>query len=144
MTERYEADYGHKWCLICGSDNPLSFGLTFRADNDGIAYGSFQSHTGLQGYDGYIHGGVISALLDSVMTHCLFHRGVRAVTGELNIRFKFPCSLYCRFGFASLGSIGSRPQLYYVKAELLYEQQVMARAKAKFMEIGINGSLIRS
>jgi acyl-coenzyme A thioesterase PaaI-like protein len=143
MTERYEADYGHKWCLICGSDNPLSFGLTFRADNDGIAYGSFQSHTGLQGYDGYIHGGVISALLDSVMTHCLFHRGVRAVTGELNIRFKFPVPCTAVLDLRAWVVSVITP-VYYVKAELLYEQQVMARAKAKFMEIGINGSLIRS
>jgi hypothetical protein len=86
-TEQCKTDYGHRWCLMCASDNPLSLGLTFRADGDGAVYGSFQSHAGLQGYDGYIHGGVISALLDSVMTHCLFHSGVRAVTGELNIRF---------------------------------------------------------
>ena len=139
MTEQCKVDYGHRWCLMCGSDNPLSFGLTFRADDDGVVYGSFQSHTGLQGYDNYMHGGVVSALLDSAMTHCLFNRGVRAVTGELNIRFKFPVPCTATLDLQAWVVSVITP-VYYVKAELLYERQVMARAKAKFMEIGIDGS----
>ncbi len=133
MTEQNEIDYGHRQCLMCGSENPLSLGLTFRAGNDGIVHGSFQSHNGLQGYDGYIHGGVISALLDSVMTHCLFHRGVKAVTGELTIRFKFPVPCTAVLDLRAWVALAHAP-LYYVEAELLYEQRVMARAKAKFME----------
>jgi acyl-coenzyme A thioesterase PaaI-like protein len=143
MAERCEVDYGHRWCLMCGSDNPLSFGLNFSADDHGIVYGSFQSHSGLQGYDGYMHGGVISALLDSVMTHCLFHRGVRAVTGELNIRFKFPVSCTAALDLRAWVKTIVTP-LYYVEAELLYEQTVMARAKAKFMEVGSDGSCLQS
>jgi acyl-coenzyme A thioesterase PaaI-like protein len=139
MTEQCKVDYGHRWCLMCGSDNPLSLGLTFRADDNDVVYGSFQSHTRLQGYDNYIHGGVISALLDSVMTHCLFNRGVRAVTGELNIRFKFPVPCTAALDLRAQVVSVIAP-VYYVKAELLYEQKVMAWAKAKFMEIGINGS----
>lgn len=136
MTERCEVDYGHRWCLMCGSDNPLSLGLTFRADDDGVVYGSFQSHNGFKGYDDYMHGGVVSALLDSVMTHCLFHRGVRAVTGELNIRFKLPVPCTAALDLRAWVVSVIAP-LYYVEAELLYKQQVMARAKAKFMEIGM-------
>lgn len=133
MTKRREAGYGHRQCLMCGSDNPLSFGLTFHADNDGVVYGSFQTHDGLQGYDGYVHGGVISSLLDSAMTHCLFHQGVKAVTGELNIRFKSPVPCKATLDLRAWVALARTP-LYYVEAELLYEQQVMARAKAKFME----------
>jgi len=141
MAERWEVDYGHRWCLMCGSDNPLSFGLNFSADDRGFVYGSFQSHTGLQGYDGYMHGGVISGLLDSVMTHCLFHRGVRAVTGELNIRFKFPVPCTAALDLRAWVVSVIAP-VYYVRSELLYEQQIMARASAKFMEIGINRSSV--
>ncbi len=137
MTERNELDYGHRQCLMCGSDNPLSFGLTFRAGDDGVVYGSFQSHGGLQGYDGYMHGGVISALLDSVMTHCLFHRGIKAVTGELTVRFKFPVPCTATLDLQAWVKSVVTP-LYYVEAELLYEKRVMARAKAKFMETETN------
>jgi len=133
MRKQYKADHCHRQCLMCGSDNPLSLGLTFRADNDGVVYGSFQSHHGLQGYDGYMHGGVISALLDSVMTHCLFHRGIKAVTGELTVRFKFPVPCTASLDLRAWVKLVVTP-VYYVEAELLYEQQVMARAKAKFME----------
>ncbi len=141
MTERNEADYVHRQCLMCGSDNPLSLGLTFRADENGVVYGSFQSHDGLQGYDGYMHGGVISALLDSVMTHCLFHRGVKAVTGELTVRFKFPVPSTAALDLRGWVKSVATP-LYYVEAELLYEQRVMARAKAIFMETEVDPRII--
>lgn len=94
---------------------------------------SFQPHRGLQGYEGILHGGVISALLDSAMTHCLFHHGVRAVTVELRVRFLQP--VYCQ------GTLGLRarillakPPLYRLRAELGAEEQIMAWAEAKFME----------
>lgn len=133
MAKQYKTNYFHRQCLMCGTDNPLSFGLTFRAGDGGVVYGRFQSHTGLQGYDGYMHGGVISALLDSVMTHCLFHQGIRAVTGELTIRFKFPVPCTAALDLRAWVKSVITP-VYYVEAELLCEQQVMARAKAKFME----------
>jgi hypothetical protein len=52
-------------------------------------------------------------------------------------RFPVPCIAALDLRARVVSVIGP---LYYVKAELLYEQKVMARAKAKFMEIGIDGS----
>jgi acyl-coenzyme A thioesterase PaaI-like protein len=89
-------------------------------------------HPGLQGYDGILHGGVISALLDEAMTHCLFHHGVKAVTGELRVRFLKPVPCQADLDLKAWLS-SERPPLYRVKAELVHEQQVVARAEAKFM-----------
>ena len=83
----------HADCVLCGSRNPLSLGLSFHPGDDGGVRTLFQAHSGLQGYKGILHGGVISSLLDAAMTHCLFHQGIEAVTGDLHVRFvkSVPC-----------------------------------------------------
>jgi acyl-coenzyme A thioesterase PaaI-like protein len=93
----------------------------------------FQAYPGLQGYDGILHGGVIAALLDAAMTHCLFYRGVQAVTGDLRIQFlqPVPCNSLLDLRAKVLSVT---PPLYCVKAELVFEQRVMAWAEAKFMQ----------
>ncbi|HDQ44123.1 MAG TPA: PaaI family thioesterase [bacterium] len=121
----------HSGCLLCGAGNPWSFRLTFAPDADGVK-SKFQTHPNLQGYDGILHGGVTSALLDAAMTHCLFHHGVRAVTADLHVRFlhPIPCPecLALRSWMAA-----SKPPLYKVKSELWVEDRLMARAEASFI-----------
>ena len=88
--ESLSARCGHAGCLLCGEDNPWSVGLRFRATDDGAVVAEFAGHPGLQGYEGLLHGGVIAALLDAAMTHCLFHHGVVGLTGELSVRYLHP------------------------------------------------------
>ena len=78
---------GHSRCLLCGNLNPRSLNLSFQAAEDGGVRTRFKADTELQGYDDILHGGVIASLLDAAMTHCLFHHGVQAVTGDLHVRF---------------------------------------------------------
>jgi acyl-coenzyme A thioesterase PaaI-like protein len=94
VYEEHGAMGSHRYCLLCGSENPLSMRLSFRNNQDGSVTADFQSHNHLQGYNGIMHGGVISALLDSVMTNCLFRNGIEAVTGELTVKFfeSVPCN----------------------------------------------------
>ena len=124
---------GHINCLVCGARNPWSLGLCFRVGEEGTVQTQFQAHPGLQGYEGILHGGVTSGLLDAAMTHCLFHHGVRAVTADLHVRFlrPIPCEalLDVKAWLVSL-----RPPLYCVAAEIVREQKVMATAEAKFMQ----------
>jgi acyl-coenzyme A thioesterase PaaI-like protein len=122
----------HDWCLLCGEKNPWSLNLSFHADNGGVMT-KFQTRQALQGYKGIIHGGVISALLDAAMTHCLFHQGIRAVTGDLRVRFLKPVSCH---GVLNLRAwiLSATPPLYRLKAELSTGEQIMAWAKATFMQ----------
>ena len=123
---------GHGRCLLCGERNPCSLKLVFEADDEGGVKTRFQSHQGLQGYDDMLHGGVIASLLDAAMTHCLFHHGVQAVTGDLHVRFVNPVS-----GDASLEIrawvVSSRPPLYRLRAEIGQDQRIMAWAESKFI-----------
>jgi acyl-coenzyme A thioesterase PaaI-like protein len=124
---------GHGFCLLCGERNPWSLKIAFEADGNGNVSAKLQSHSGLQGYDGLIHGGVISALLDAAMTHCLFHRGVQAVTGDLRVRFRrlIPCHTAL---FLQAWVISARPPLYCLRAEVMDAGRLAAWAEAKFMQ----------
>jgi acyl-coenzyme A thioesterase PaaI-like protein len=106
--------------------------LCFGLDEDDVTSARFQADPRLQGYEGILHGGMIAALLDSAMTHCLFHQGVRAVTGDLRVRFKRPIS--CRAELVIRAWIlTSRPPLYRLRAEICNEGSVMAWGEAKFL-----------
>jgi len=122
----------HQNCLICGNENPWSLGLQFHAANDGWVYSEFQAHDKLQGYDGIMHGGMVSSLLDAAMTHCLFHQNIRAVTGELLVRFLHPVACDSKLTVRARILLEKSP-LYIVQSELICEKKVMARAKAKFI-----------
>ena len=123
----------HKNCFICGNENPWSLGLKFQEMNDNWIYSEFQAHDKLQGYDGILHGGIISSLLDAAMTHCLFHRGIQAVTGELLVRFLHPTVCDSKLKVRARILFEKIP-LYVVESELICEDEVMARAKAKFIQ----------
>lgn len=124
--------FGHSHCLMCGSRNPNSLGLSFRLEDDGSVSASFQAHDGLQGYDGIMHGGFIAALLDSAMTNCLFLNGVRALTGELKVRYRKPVPSDALVDLRAW-SVSSGSRLFVLEAELSCSSEVMATARAKFM-----------
>jgi acyl-coenzyme A thioesterase PaaI-like protein len=128
------AIHGHSHCLLCGRDNPTSFGLSFAMRN-GVAHARFQAYPGLRGYDGLLHGGVIASLLDAAMTHCLFHQDVQAVTGDLRVRFVRPVACHMAVDL-SAWIVSATPPLYRLRAELACEDTLMAWAEAKFMRRG--------
>jgi uncharacterized protein (TIGR00369 family) len=98
-----------------------------------VAYARFQAHAGLQGYDGVLHGGVIASLLDAAMTHCLFHQGVQAVTGDLHIRFVRPVACDLAVDLRAW-IVSAAPPLYRLRAELAHEGTLLAWGEAKFMQ----------
>jgi uncharacterized protein (TIGR00369 family) len=129
----------HRYCLMCGRDNPLSFGLRFTPAGDGSVATLFQSDESLQGYSGIMHGGVLSALLDTAMAHCLLHQEIEAVTGELNVRFFQPVA--CHSTLAIRAWIDqSLPPLYHLRAEIRVAGKRVCRAKGRFMARGEHAS----
>lgn len=78
-------------------------------------------------------GGVIASLLDSAMTNCLFRKGIRAVTGELKIRYRHPVPCHAELELRAWVVRDNNP-LFLVESELLMEERIMAKASAKFMK----------
>jgi len=127
------ANNGHSQCLFCGDRNPRSLNLSFHAEGDGVVKTRFKAEAELQGYDGIIHGGVIAALLDAAMTHCLFHQGIQAITGDLHVRFVQPVACKASLEIRAW-VLFSHPPLHHLRAEITVDEHVMAWAEAKFVQ----------
>jgi uncharacterized protein (TIGR00369 family) len=123
----------HADCLFCGKQNPIGFKLTFHARDDGSVHAMFPCERPLQSYPETLHGGVVSALLDSAMTNCLFSRGIVAVTAELAVRFLSPVKLDQPVEVTAAVTRVRGP-LHYLRAELTQGRTLTARARATFME----------
>jgi uncharacterized protein (TIGR00369 family) len=79
--------YGYCW--ICGEKNPDGLQLKFNLNKTAkTLQTSFIPAETYQGYDGIVHGGILSALLDEAMAKLAFELGYNAVTAMLNVRFK--------------------------------------------------------
>lgn len=126
------------YCLLCGRDNPLSFGLNFKQDGAGAVSATFTGNSSLQGYSGIMHGGILSALLDTAMAQCLLHQDIEAVTGELNVRYleQVDCD-----GTMDIKAWidSSLPPLYHLRSEIRINDKIVCKAKARFMERGGQG-----
>jgi acyl-coenzyme A thioesterase PaaI-like protein len=117
---------------MCGEQNSMSFKLEFRAAADESVYADFEPFPELQGYEGQMHGGIICSLLDSAMVHCLFHKGVEAVTAELTVKYAklVPYDSPIRVRAWVTEKILT---LYRVKSELSVNGEILASAESKFM-----------
>ncbi len=123
----------HENCVVCGPSNDRGLHLQFVSLADGSVQASFDCGKAFEGYAGSLHGGVISALLDGAMTHCIFAHGHAGVTAELKVRYRHPVVIdhvAIVHGLIKLYS----PPLYLMEAELLQDGQVKATATAKFMD----------
>lgn len=77
-------------CFGCGKDNPMGLHLHFRTDKDGC-YTSFVPQPVHQSYDGRMHGGLISTLLDETMgNYPYMYEHKVAYTARLEVRFRQP------------------------------------------------------
>ena len=79
-----------------------------------------------------IHGGVIAALMDTAIIHWLFQHGIRAVTGDLRVRYLQPVA--CNIPLELIAwLVFPCPPLYHLKAELRAGGRPLARAEGKCM-----------
>jgi uncharacterized protein (TIGR00369 family) len=127
-------EFDHAACLLCGTENPWSLGLTFVPDSNGRVCTVLKADERLQGYAGMLHGGVSAAVLDSAMTHCLFHLGVRGVTADLRVRYVKAVPLNAGVELRAWVTVET-PPLYRLKAELTLAGEVLVWAEATFCEI---------
>lgn len=123
----------HPMCLVCGEDNPNGLKLKFKVQSDGSVAAVFNCLPGLQSYPNVLHGGVISAILDTAMVNALFAIGIVAVTATLEVRFVAP-TVTGRFAKVRAWTESSAAHpLYLQRAELIQDGKVMVEAKAKFL-----------
>ena len=123
----------HSNCVVCDPANKRGLGLEFAVLEEGGVEAEFSCNRLFEGYPNFLHGGVVSSLLDGAMTNCIFSRGLVAFTAELNVRFLQPVATDTPATVRAWIDSYSRP-LHVVKAEVRQDRRVKACAVGKFME----------
>ncbi len=122
----------HPHCWVCAPGNEHGLAVEFNEDDTGAVEGTFPCDEGFTGYPGFLHGGMISVLLDGAMTNCLMARGIPGVTADLQIRFLRPVLIgkpVTVRGWLDR----SRGPVHILGAELRQDGEILATAVGKFM-----------
>ena len=87
--------YGN--CFVCGENNTGGLQLHFDIDKEKQTLKTiFVAKPVYQGYDGIVHGGIITTLLDEAMAKLAYELGYKVMTASMEIAASwlfFTCSL---------------------------------------------------
>jgi uncharacterized protein (TIGR00369 family) len=125
------------YCFVCGAENPIGLRLKFEFDEEKgemVSRTTFAQH--FQGWQGVLHGGLISTVLDEIMFHAVLHRIKRkSVTAELNVRFKKPAMMDKEFTLKGK-VIDIRKRLIFTEGVVIdSDNNVIATASGKFIQV---------
>lgn len=124
----------HEACFACGACNSNGLHLTFIRQDDGCVVARCVIDHSFEGYPGVVQGGIVATLLDSAMTNCLFHRGIEALTAQLNIRYREPVETGQSLTVeARLHN--QRGRLYELSASVTQQGTIRATASARFLRV---------
>ncbi|MFH1893959.1 MAG: PaaI family thioesterase [Candidatus Zixiibacteriota bacterium] len=121
----------HPNCAVRSADDPLGLGLESDTSEDGTTSITVRDGLRFQGYQGRLHGGIISLLFDAAMTHCLFANGLSGVTASLNIRFLWPV-ISGRSITVCAQVEKQKSHLHLLKGTLHQGGELKSKAEAKF------------
>jgi uncharacterized protein (TIGR00369 family) len=122
----------HPRCIACSPEGQPGLGLEFREVGDGSVQATFDCAAIFEGYPGRVHGGIISTILDSAMTNCLFAQGHQAVTAELSVKFHAPVAVE-RTALTEARTTRDLFPLFLMEASLHQDGITKATATAKFL-----------
>jgi acyl-coenzyme A thioesterase PaaI-like protein len=75
-------------CVVCGPDHPHGLRIRFNASPDGGASAEWTPTSEWEGFEGIVHGGIISTVMDEAMSKAVAATQSQALTGELRVRFR--------------------------------------------------------
>ena len=122
-------------CFACGRKNPISLKLDFNFYEENKVKAEFIPHKNLQGFQDILHGGIISTVLDEAMAKVINMQGIKAVTVEINVRFKQAAPVEKKYDVH--GILKKQKKNIFITESYLNDEndKLYASAKAKFMEI---------
>jgi uncharacterized protein (TIGR00369 family) len=141
MTEPAEkltpmAHIAQNRCFGCGPASTIGLHLEFLLAEDGAVVCLPTIPERYEGPPGYLHGGIIATLLDEAMSKTVRARGLKAVTGRMEIDYRRPVrsAAPIRMEGRLLRSEGRK---HWTEARILDARgHVLAEAKGIFIEIG--------
>ncbi|QYJ86942.1 PaaI family thioesterase [Shewanella mesophila] len=127
--------FSHQNCMLCGTQALLGLNLHFYSTPDQLVWARARGTIHQQGYQGILHGGFLSSLLDSGMCQALFQQNIEAVTADMNIRYLHEVPVDSQILIKGK-IISARAPLYKVEGELYVQGKLMVKSTARFMKKG--------
>lgn len=123
-------------CYVCGVKNPAGLAVPFQVNKETRSIsGSFTPIQNHQGYEGIVHGGILSALLDEAMVKLAVSLGIPAVTAEITVTFRTPAAPGDRLTIS--GSLFDEAhKLIRAEARIERGPVLIAKASGKLLRIG--------
>ncbi|SJZ41331.1 PaaI family thioesterase [Selenihalanaerobacter shriftii] len=125
---------GEEMCFACGPKNPIGLKLEFEL-NDDIIESKFTPEEVHQGFDGIMHGGLVSTLLDEIMANMLYLQGVKAVTAKMETKFRKPVEIGQELTITGWIEREKKRTINTAAKIINQEGQKVAEAEAVFMRI---------
>ncbi|MGB7984100.1 MAG: PaaI family thioesterase [Terracidiphilus sp.] len=75
-------------CFACGPENSRGLHLNFQSNEAGEMAAEWIPESELEGFQGIVHGGIVSTVLDEAMSKAVAETGEKALTAELRVRFR--------------------------------------------------------
>lgn len=126
-------------CFACGKNNPDGLKLIFDYPGPGRCRAEFVPSAKFQGWQGVLHGGIVSTLLDEALAHALGGAergggGSGAVTAELKVRFKKPVPVGSKLILTGR-VLGTKGRVAEAESEIADEQgNILASAAGKLVK----------
>lgn len=123
-------------CFGCSLENPIGLKLKFALEDD-ICRATFLPEAKHQGWNGFMHGGLITTLLDEAMGQWLWLNKIHCMTAEMTTRFSRGVAIGEQLTVEAWCE-GQRGRIYELSARLLLSDgTVAARAGARFLRVSI-------
>ncbi len=120
-------------CFGCSELNPIGLKLKFTMDGD-TCISSFTAGPQHQGWKGFIHGGILTSLLDEVMAQWLWFHDIPAMTAEITTRFSKAVPINVPLRLESRKT-GGRGKLFIMEGSIILpDGSIPCRANAKFLK----------
>jgi uncharacterized protein (TIGR00369 family) len=126
---------GHH-CFACGTENPIGLNLQFYRLGDAV-YSEITLDRQYEGWEGVVHGGIVSTLLDEVMSWAImFVKKVFLVTRKMDIKYVKPVLVGTPLTVSGRLMDDSQPPKIRARAEIRDEQGgLLVRSSGEFVEV---------
>ncbi len=120
---------GHERCLACIHPE---LKLHFTLDSPGVLRTSIRFKESMMSFNGMVHGGLQSFLIDEAMTCALLGQGVYAATADLKLRYKHSVRPGV-IAFIRVWVSKHYRDLFHLEAEITQAGKLCTTGHARFM-----------
>jgi len=123
-------------CFACGTANPIGLNLQFYREGDRIC-SDVTLNKNYEGWDGMAHGGIISTLLDEVMSWTIIYiKKVFFVTRKMEVKYIKPVFIGTPLTIRGELREERRERIICAQAKILDGKgQTLSRATGEFVEL---------